>query len=283
MKNRGYFSFLKKCLELPKSNRTEDCIHKQRQHHRNADAAFFDTSFVKNLRFDDASRRSVRVSVEAERFLDNAHSADALIECERDLVTLTTEAPSASMRVGYSIVTDGTTWYFLKIHWVCEVMAWKRNIQISAPSSATKLKEDGGIDLAKWLVYVVQQSAKNPDEKTGFSLDCLVLLKGHASTRVCNVESVLGDSGRFLTMCCTMTDGNGGAKKIVVKRMNTYSDKIADGADQNARNAAYLKNEIETLQDLTGGGNTARLVQQVSPVATQWVIHPEFDGVNGTI
>lgn len=276
------FLFFAEKKTIPTFKEPENCIHEQRRHHRRPDAAFFETCFVKDATcFDAAARRSVRVSVKVKRFLDRSHCADALIECERDLVTLTTRWPSALMRVGYSIVTDGIEWRFLKIFWVCELMGWKRNIQMSSPISAETLQTDGGLELAKWLAFIVRQSVLNPKQESGFAF-VYPFFKGQETANG-RVESVYGLSSRFLTMCCTVNVpvGNGGAQKVVVKRRLFYADGVIEaGSRRTEKNEEYLKKEIQMLKLLEGTSNVAKFAEGFAPNGNWPALHLEYDGIS---
>ena len=247
----------KSCI---KSCCTSNCFHDFNRFHRNPDAAFLD--YAKNCKriFCPAARSSdIRMSVEAKRFLDQSHKNEALIECERDLAVSTLPLPACMMRAGYSIVTDGISWYFLRINWQWSFRtgktAWMRQIRISPCIDVSKPR--GWTELADWMVYTFVQSVKTREMQSYFHVKYPLLGGGELA-----VNSLLGGGSRFLTMRGALESD--GSSEVVIKRVRLQPEQ-AIYVDRNSRNKQYLKKEIDTLTRLSNCVGVAGISPLLEP------------------
>ena len=220
---------------------------------RRPDAAFFqrgtpvDNSDI--VKYDLAAREhGLLVGVEAKKNLGNANMNDALLECQRDYAHLTDKFAFKKNRAGFSIITDGVSWYFLCINWQMILTRdrkyqWKHFIRQSKKMNFETDEEK--TELAEWLLFALNLSLTQPN----LSAD----VDGEFSTTVLGRNSLTGIFRNGTRSSVSLWQNNEG-EPYVLKLFNIGPK------EREQKYIKYLKLEMEYLQKLESNENTASMV-----------------------
>lgn len=275
----------------------EESRHHQDQTERQPDSAFYlvgkESGEPKLTK--EAQQIGMLVSLEHKTTLDNQKKVrDAWMECERDYAEKVKETDCLHPPIGYSIITDGIDWIFLRMNVSREknqhgMMAHKIHTRCSDRINIHKDKANkkGGKDkkraekanednedklndwdfaiLAKWLLFILKQSLVEKEypmpEKP--ALDVGTKLQ---------VQRILDLSERRL-VAQVSSNGDDNRHFVLKLPMFGFQEKEKGTNWKEARRIEQEKENLATLVD-SKGIVSATMLQDVRP----YIIHLDYVG-----
>jgi predicted Ser/Thr protein kinase len=207
-------------------------------------------------KLDRAARsKNTYFTVEAKSTLDASHNLAAFIECERDLAAISS-VPADKLRAGFSIVTDGMNWYFLRIAWkLRQDITWEREVVIS--EKVTIHPKGSFIELAEWLLFILESSMA-PTVCTDLGKTLCQETNGLSLS----LNKIFSHDGNRSTTSCWRVKGDDVDALVVLKACQIFGFPLQAARDE--KNRGYMRKETALLRNFAQSGTMPDCFPKIS-------------------
>ena len=210
------------------------------------DAAFFmRDSAATNVKFDKTAQRSAVLTVEVKRCLDAAHLRNALHEVERDFAELAGGQPTRTMRVGYSIITSGFKWRFVRMWWTVDSRGkWMRTMEASRVIDFVTDGASFWSTLGRWMKFALTKAMDLPTRQTDLNLE--LEFNGYRY----QLDAVLSSGERSTVSRWESAEGTAFVLKVPAGGSNERKARLSEYFNREAENLDKLMKYVEAHRDV---------------------------------